>query len=253
MKVLAEERQELILQMLRENNVVKIQDICEKSGCSESSARRDLQLLEENNLLVRIHGGAKVKYSLSSEPDMTGKARQNTTEKNAIAKAAASRLREGDVVYLDAGTSTLALIQYLEPSAHLTVVTNGVVHASMLADKGVRTILVGGELKNTTKAIVGVEAVNSLKQYRFNKVFMGINGIHPQYGYTTPDPDEAAVKQVAMEQSEQCFILADHTKFDEVSFVKVADVAQASVITTKLPAKVSSQYNKQTTIQEVEQ
>lgn len=81
MKVLAEERQQMILQMLKENKVVKLQEICEKSGCSESSARRDFQLLEEKNLLVRVHGGAKIKYSLSSEPDMSGKATRNTSEK----------------------------------------------------------------------------------------------------------------------------------------------------------------------------
>ena len=79
-----------------------------------------------------------------------------------------------------------------------------------------------------------------------------MNGIHPRYGYTTPDPNEAAVKQAAMEQSEQCYVLADHTKFDAVSFVKVADVSKARIITTQLLPKLSSQYNKQTTIQEVE-
>ena len=125
MKVLAEERQQMILQMLKENKVVKLQEICEKSGCSESSARRDFQLLEEKNLLVRVHGGAKIKYSLSSEPDMTGKATRNTSEKNAIAHAAAKHIQQDDVIYLDAGTSTLAMVQYLEPEQNLTVVTNG--------------------------------------------------------------------------------------------------------------------------------
>lgn len=251
MKVLAEERQQMILQMLKENNVVRLQDVCERSGCSESSVRRDFQMLEEQNLLVRVHGGAKIKYSLSNEPDMSGKATQNTSEKSAIAHAAVEHIQKDDVIYLDAGTSTLAMVQYLEPEQNLTVVTNGVMHASMLADRGIRTILIGGELKVTTKAIVGVEAVDSLKQYRFNKSFMGMNGINPRYGYTTPDPNEAAVKQAAIEQSEQCYVLADHTKFDAVSFVKVADIERAQIITTQLHSKISSQYSRQTTIQEV--
>ena len=83
MKVLAEERQQMILQMLKENKVVKLQEICEKSGCSESSARRDLQLLEEKNLLVRVHGGAKIKYSshlLTDGQERTGHDRQGDTQ-----------------------------------------------------------------------------------------------------------------------------------------------------------------------------
>lgn len=249
MKVLAEERQQHILQMLKENNVVKLQEIREQTNCSESSARRDLQLLEEKGLLVRVHGGAKIKHSLQRELDMSGKASKNTTQKEVIAKAAAKLVEAEDVIYLDAGTTTLAMIPYLN-KPELTVVTNGVMHASLLADQNVRTILVGGELKNTTKAIIGVKAVSSLIQFRFNKAFLGINGIHPRYGFTTPDPDEAAVKTAALEQSEECFVLADTSKFDNVSFVKVAELSQATIITSSLSQPVRARYYEQTTIQE---
>ncbi|WOY89439.1 DeoR/GlpR family DNA-binding transcription regulator [Ligilactobacillus murinus] len=247
--MLAEERQQHILQMLKENNVVKLQEIREQTNCSESSARRDLQLLEEKGLLVRVHGGAKIKHSLQRELDMSGKASKNTVQKEAIAKAAAKLVEAEDVIYLDAGTTTLAMISYLN-KPELTVVTNGVMHASLLADQNVRTILVGGELKNTTKAIIGVKAVSSLTQFRFNKAFLGINGIHPRYGFTTPDPDEAAVKTTALEQSEECFVLADPSKFDNVSFVKVAELSQATIITSSLSQPVRARYREQTTIQE---
>ncbi|MEY8735914.1 DeoR/GlpR family DNA-binding transcription regulator [Lactobacillus sp. AN1001] len=247
--MLAEERQQHILQMLKENNVVKLQEIREQTNCSESSARRDLQLLEEKGLLVRVHGGAKIKHSLQRELDMSGKASKNTTQKEVIAKAAAKLVEAEDVIYLDAGTTTLAMIPYLN-KPELTVVTNGVMHASLLADQNVRTILVGGELKNTTKAIIGVKAVSSLTQFRFNKAFLGINGIHPRYGFTTPDPNEAAVKTAALEQSEECFVLADPSKFDNVSFVKVAELSQATIITSSLSQPVRARYYEQTTIQE---
>ncbi|WP_459726120.1 DeoR/GlpR family DNA-binding transcription regulator [Ligilactobacillus animalis] len=247
--MLAEERQQHILQMLKENNIVKLQEIREQTNCSESSARRDLQLLEEKGLLVRVHGGAKIKHSLQRELDMSGKASKNTTQKETIAKAAAKLVEAEDVIYLDAGTTTLAMIPYLN-KPELTVVTNGVMHASLLADQNVRTILVGGELKNTTKAIIGVKAISSLTQFRFNKAFLGINGIHPRYGFTTPDPDEAAVKTAALEQSEECFVLADPSKFDNVSFVKVAELSQATIITSSLSRPVRVRYYEQTTIQE---
>ncbi|KRL87482.1 transcription regulator of fructose operon [Ligilactobacillus apodemi DSM 16634 = JCM 16172] len=250
MKVLAEERQQLIIQLLKENSVVKLQEICEQTDCSESSARRDLQLLEERGLLVRVHGGAKVKHSLQRELDMSGKAAKNVTEKEIIAKAAAALVANDDVIYLDAGTTTLAMIPYLKGKEQLTVVTNGVLHASRLADQRIKTILIGGELKATTKAIIGVKAVKELQELRFNKAFLGTNGIHQKYGFTTPDPNEAAIKKVALEQSEATYVLADPSKFDAVSFVKIARLAEATIITSSLKTQVSTRYRRQTTIQE---
>ncbi|AUJ31143.1 MAG: DeoR/GlpR family DNA-binding transcription regulator [Liquorilactobacillus nagelii] len=249
--MLAEERQQMILTALKDKNILKLQEICELTNCSESSARRDLQLLEQRGALLRVHGGAKVKHSLQQEPDMTGKSLENIQQKKLIAKQAAELIKREDVIYLDAGTSTLAMIQYLNADNHLTVVTNGVVHASVLADRNIRTILIGGELKNTTKAIVGVQTVRELLKYRFDKVFLGMNGIHVKYGFTTPDPDEAAVKTTASQQGNQTFILADDSKFSQVSFVKVADLAAATIITNKLPRSVFNEYNAQTNIQEV--
>ena len=169
--MLAEERHRIILELLKERNVVKLQDICERTHCSESSGRRDLQLLEERGLLVRVHGGAKMKQPLQRELDVMGKSTQNTQEKESLGAKAASYIQDDDVIYLDAGTSTIAIIPYLSEDQHLTVVTNGVEHASLLADKNIRTFLLGGRLKNTTKAIIGVEAANDLKRFRFNKHF----------------------------------------------------------------------------------
>lgn len=251
--MLAEKRQQLILEMLKNNGVIKMQDICEKTDCSESSARRDLQLLEEQGLLVRVHGGAKMKYSLQREMDMSGKENQNISAKEAIAKFAAKLIRDDDVIYLDAGSTTLALIKYLGTFSGLTVVTNGVQHASALADQNVRTILVGGQLKNSTKALVGPQTVSDLQRLRFNKAFLGINGIHPKYGYTTPDPSEAAVKQVALEQSEKAYVLADASKFNNVSFVKIADLGAAEIITQELSNELFAHYSSQTTIQEAKE
>ena len=232
--MLAEERHRIILELLKEHNVVKLQDICERTQCSESSGRRDLQLLEERGLLVRVHGGAKMKQPLQRELDVMGKSTQNTQEKESLGAKAASYIQDDDVIYLDAGTSTIAIIPYLSEDQHLTVVTNGVEHASLLADK-----------------IIGVEAANDLKRFRFNKAFLGINGVHEKYGLTTPDPDEAEIKRTALERSEKGYVIADKSKFGYVSFVKVADVTDATIITSTLPASVAKQYSSQATIQEV--
>lgn len=251
MEVLAEQKQQMIMEMLSDSKVVKLKDICQQTKCSASSARRDLQILEEQGSLVRIHGGAKAKHDLQREMDMTGKSTQNVSAKDRIAQLAAAKITDEDVIFLDAGTSTLAVVRYLRPEQHLTVVTNGVIHASQLADQGIRTLLVGGMLKNTTKAIIGTKTVRDLQRYRFNKVFLGTNGVHDEYGLTTPDPEEAAVKQAALDQAEEVFVLADASKFDAVSFVKIADLEQVTLITTDIPRVVFDKYSRQTNILEV--
>lgn len=251
MKVLAEKRQQVILDLLQQDGVVKLQDICNRTTSSESSIRRDLQVLEDQGRLVRIHGGAKVKQSLQRELDMIGKSTQNISDKQEIAQYVATLIQDDDVLYLDAGTTTLALIPFLKQKHHLTVVTNGVEHAACLADLNIRTFLLGGQLKNTTKAIVGVEAVRNLANFRFNKAFLGINGIHEKYGLTTPDPEEAEVKKTAIERSEKSYVLADQSKFNCVSFTKVAATNVVTIITKQLPDNIKSHFGSNTKIQEV--
>lgn len=112
--MLAEERQQVILGMLHENGIIKLHDVCRKVECSESSVRRDLQELEEAGLLIRVHGGAKIRQSLQRELDMSGKFSQNIEQKNRIAEKAVSLIQDEDVIYLDAGTSTLAMVPFLD-------------------------------------------------------------------------------------------------------------------------------------------
>ena len=107
-------------------------------------------------------------------------------------------------------------------------------------------------MKETTKAIVGVDALNQLSKLRFNKAFLGINGID-QEGYTTPDPDEAAIKEYALTKSQATFVLADSSKFNKVSFVNVAPLSAATVIVENLPAKLLHSFKSQTRVEEVQE
>ncbi|MGX5378163.1 DeoR/GlpR family DNA-binding transcription regulator [Ligilactobacillus sp. LYQ135] len=249
--MLAEERRQIILDMLKSNRIVKVQEICKRTHCSESSVRRDLQVLEERGLLERVHGGAKINYALQNEPDMFGKALQNPNAKEAIGRHAAMHINSEDVIFLDAGTTTLAMVDYLPQNKGITVVTNGILHASALAERHIQTILLGGQLKATTKAIVGINAIEQLSKLRFNKAFLGINGVHPLDGYTTPDPDEAAIKEFALQKSQHTFVLADSSKLNEVSFMQVAPLNAATLIIEPTSAKLLRSFTKQTTVEEV--
>lgn len=112
--------------------------------------------------------------------------------------------------------------------------TNGIVHARTLAEKGYKVFLLGGELKAATEAVVGGETMESLKRYHFTKGFFGTNGVHEEAGFTTPDIHEAFVKEQAMKQCRECYVLADSTKIGKISAVRFGTFHEATVLTTDL-------------------
>ncbi|KJU74024.1 DeoR faimly transcriptional regulator [Pediococcus damnosus LMG 28219] len=252
MKALTEERQTIILAQLAKNGVVKLQDLVQELDSYTSTVRRDLQELEDQGKLVRVHGGAKEITTLQSEPGIIEKSTKNVHAKRQIAKLAVQQIQVNEVVYLDAGTSTEAMIPFMDNLDSVLVVTNGVQLASELADINVKTYLVGGELKNTTKAIVGADVVETIKNFRFNRVFMGVNGVHPKFGFTTPDPNEAAVKRAVLAQSEVGYFLADTSKLNEVSFAKIADLENGVLLTDETDQTILQDFDQVKQIMEAE-
>lgn len=251
--MLTEERYQFILSFLETNQTITIHEIIRSLGASESTIRRDLQTLEDRGLLIRVHGGAKKKQQLNYEPSMIEKKAQHHSEKNAIAHLAISQLQPNDMIYLDAGSTTLEMIPLLPKDYHLTVVTNSVTHAIQLLDAQIPTIILGGSLKMRTNAILGSTAVQQLQQLNFDKAFLGINGIDLQAGFTTPDPEEAFLKKTAANQSQKTFILADHSKFKERSFSQVFPLVNAQILTDNCPADILHKIQKITSITEVNQ
>ncbi|MBD1381434.1 DeoR/GlpR family DNA-binding transcription regulator [Metabacillus arenae] len=230
--MLIPERHRLILDLLKKKEHVKVHELVELTNTSESTLRRDLDQLEKQKYLKRVYGGASLLNKKRDEPSMIQKSTQNLREKALIAKYAAGLIMDGDCVFLDAGTTTYQVIQYLKQK-DIVVVTNGIDHLESLLERDITTYLIGGYLKKTTKAIIGRNAFESMKNYRFDKCFMGTNAIHHELGFTTPDPEEAQIKEKAIFLSQEAFILADHTKFGEVSFSKFADLNQANIITNE--------------------
>lgn len=250
--MLTAERHEYILEKLAKENTIKIKDLEKEMNCSLSTVRRDFSELETQNLLVRVHGGAKRIHPLAHELDVQEKATKNMQEKREIAKLAASFVEAEDIIYLDAGTTTYEMVSFLKGIKNLRVVTNGIRHADKLTEYEIATTLIGGQVKGTTKAIIGSMALEQLGTYRFNKTFLGINGIDVEYGYTTPDSAEAALKRLAMRLSNKSYILADHAKFDQVNFVKVSDLEHGHIITDQLN-EGQKEYHQQTKIWEARQ
>ena len=201
--MLAEKRHEYILQELKRKGSITVNEIKEELGISESTIRRDLNLLDEEGKLVKVFGGAvSAGFEVSgSEPSVTQKREININGKKLIAKYAAGLIEPDDFVYMDAGTTTGCMIDYITEK-RAVYVTNAVTHARNLAALGFRVILIGGELKGSIKC-----------------------------GFTTPDINEAEVKKMAMCHCNHKIILADSTKFDNVSSVTFARIDTAKIIT----------------------
>lgn len=248
--MLTEERYAAILKMVEKKRVVTVSELTEALNSSESTIRRDLTALGNIGKLNKVHGGATaidVLYS-TKDDDVSIRQNRNTEQKKAIAKYAASLIRENDFVYIDAGTTTDLLINYITEK-NAVYVTNGTVHAKKLAQKGCKVFILGGELKMATDAVVGNEAISSLKKYNFTKGFFGTNGISAKIGYTTPDVSEALVKAEALSKCGEKYVLADPSKFNSISPITFAGLESACIITTALEDR---QYQKYTTVLETE-
>lgn len=236
-----QERFNIILRELKDKGIVSVTELVELLDASESTIRRDLNALHNKGLLKKIHGGAIEIGQNTSKHDYKVNIRQtlNKEEKQAIAKYAASLIKEDDIIYIDAGTTTELIIDYIEDKK-ICVVTNGISHCKKLLEKGIRTFMLGGEVKGVTEAIVGSSAVEDLKKYNFSKGFFGTNGVSNQNGYTTPDINEAMVKSEAIKRCSESFILADNSKLNEVSFITFGEISDCTLILNKNDADNNS-------------
>ena len=250
--MLAEERFDLILNLLAQKRTATVQELCEALNASESTIRRDLTELDRLGKVNKVHGGATLPDSrfLADEPSMEAKESLAVPQKRSIARAAAALIKAEDFIFIDAGSTTLELVRALDGIARkANYVTNGVAHARLLAQKGCRVFLPGGLLRPQTEAIVGASAAASLQQYNFTKAFRGAKGVALEAGFTTPDPEEAAVKAAAVHRARETWFLVDDAKFARVCPAVIADLHTGAILTNRCP---NPKYKQYTLVKETE-
>ncbi|MBR6408313.1 MAG: DeoR/GlpR transcriptional regulator [Clostridia bacterium] len=232
--MLTQERRKKILEYIGENGSASVVTLTGLLNASESTVRRDLAALASLGKLNKVHGGATVlpHEFLNQEDNINSKVQKNFDEKSDIAEYAASLINDDDFVYIDAGSTTYLMTRHIAETK-ATFVTNGIAHAQELAKKGCRVIILGGDLKDTTEAIIGIVAATNLQKYNFSKAFIGINGITVKQGFTTTDTDEAMIKAIAIERSFISYILSDSSKFGKVSAVTVAPLEASCIVCGK--------------------
>jgi DeoR family transcriptional regulator, aga operon transcriptional repressor len=212
--LLYEERRRAILEILKRDGRVLVQDLTKRFGTSQVTIRKDLEDLHAHGLVHRTHGGALPAHEGALEdPALREKQNLNRKEKLLIAKEAARMVQEGQVVILDSGTTTTEIARALRGFRNLTIVTNAVNIASELSGTAVEVILTGGTLRKNSFSLVGPIAEETLRHLNADLLFLGVDGFDVHYGLSTPNLLEAKVNRVMVEISKRTVAVCDSSKF----------------------------------------
>lgn len=231
-KLLSPEREKLIVDSL-DGGIRTIAELSEKLGVSEATVRRDLQSLEERRLVRRVHGGAEpVRRGGAGELLFNEKTSLNATEKERIALKALDYIHDNDAIFLDGGSTVLALARKLQQRKNLTVVTNSLMAASELMETNHRLILLGGEFRARSRTLVGPLTSRILESLAIHTAFLGTMGFTAESGISTSDPNEAYTKELVMKRAEQVILLADSSKLGAPSLAASGSIEDIDLIIT---------------------
>jgi DeoR/GlpR family transcriptional regulator of sugar metabolism len=210
-QVLTDERRALILDRLRTQGRVLAADLTAELAVSSDTIRRDLRELDDAGALRRVHGGALPRHGDATP--FAARTHRAPKAKASIARRAAELVRDGDVLVIDGGTTTLEVARGLREDLRATVLTTSPPIAVELADHpGLEITVVGGTLRSRAMVTVGADTIESLRRVRPDVVFLGVCGLHPEIGLTTNDLEERHVKAAMLEGAAAVVALADHDK-----------------------------------------
>jgi DeoR/GlpR family transcriptional regulator of sugar metabolism len=233
--MLTDERRTLILEQLRERGRVLAADLTGELGVSADTVRRDLRDLDDAGLLRRVHGGALPRSGDAAS--FAARARRAPEAKASIARRAAACVRDGQVVILDGGTTTLELARALSDDLRAGVITTSPPIATALAEHpGIEVTVVGGTLRAQSLVTVGAVAVETFRAIRADIVFLGVCGLHPEIGVTTDDLEERHVKAAMIEGAGEVVALADHDKLGTAMPIVVAPIGAVTCLVTDAEA-----------------
>jgi len=224
-----------ILESLKAHGQVNVNELSESLGVTGVTIRNDLAQLEKKRVLIRARGGAiKIEQNFADEDyPLSDKQKKHLIEKREIGKRAAELIDENDTIILDSGSTTYELAKNLKKVNDLTVITNALNVATILADyNNVNVIVPGGMLKKNSFSLVGILAERGFKDYFCDKLFLGVDGFDLDFGISTPDPEEAHLNQIMIEISKEVIVVTDSSKFQRRGLVLIAPVKRINTVVT---------------------
>lgn len=227
------ERLERITQMIRMDGKVIVTDLSERLSVTPETIRRDLEKLEQEQVLTRTHGGAVLKKSDFSEKiSFLKREKTNVEEKRVIAGLAAKQIRPNASIGCDASSTALELLRLLENRDDILVLTNSVKAIFEMEGSKFPLLSTGGYVNRQSYSMQGGTARNMIQEYHLEQVFLGCKGLQPDGGIFDSHELEIDMKKAMLEQGSRIYLLADHTKFGNIGFTKLADIRQIDVVVT---------------------
>lgn len=236
--LLENQRAQAILRALLRDGNITVEQMAKTFAVSPSSIRRDLRELERAGLLRRTHGGAVIVEPVLYEPfrHVSSFAEQEercAAEKRRIGLAAAEMIANGEIVSIGAGTTTTQVARGIRHRKNITVVTNAVNIAMELSHRSdLKIFMAGGFLSSDWFALVGAAAIQSISEMFVDKIFIGVDGVHPEHGLTTNYPDQAAIHRQMLKQARYRVIVADHRKLNVTGTTLICPLSEINLLIT---------------------
>ena len=231
--MLAIERRSEIMSLLEQNQSVLVSELSKQYNVTEETIRRDLEKLEKDGFAEKTYGGAVLRQTVNLDMPFRVRERTNKEGKFAIAQKAAALIEDGDTIMLDSSSTALAIARQLKHRRHITIITNSIeVLIELSAAPDLTVISTGGTLRGHSLSLVGRNAERMLRNFNVDKAFISCKGIDPDKGITESNEMEVEIKRAMRSAAKTTYIAVDHTKFDKVSFVKLADLADIGGIIT---------------------
>lgn len=227
------QRRERIQEYLTLHKIARTVDLCNLLDASEATVRRDLEWLEENGILEKTHGGAILSQRMLLEPEYRQRAQRHAEEKKRIGALAASLINDGDIVFINSGTTTTQVIHQIRSDAEIIMYTNNLNATLEMGEPNFRHYLIGGEYQSRSKSTAGRFALENMRQVYANKAIIGVDGISLKHGCTVPtDPEAEVVRHMIEHTLGQIIVVADYSKWGVVSNFQIASMDAIDILVT---------------------
>ncbi|MGE9942957.1 DeoR/GlpR family DNA-binding transcription regulator [Bariatricus sp. SGI.161] len=226
--MLAAERQSIIVELIHENGSVQVEELALQLNVSPMTIRRDLMKLQEDNKVERCHGGAVAKQEVTYEDKQTS----HKEEKKKIARTCLPFVKEGDTMFLDAGTTTYEIARLIKDIPGIMIVTNDLEIAQLLKSSDAELFICGGNIQKSTGSMFDRYATDMLADFKFDVGFFGAASINASFEVTTPTMEKMWLKRETPKQCEKSYLVVDQSKFDRQAMAKINDLGDYTGVVT---------------------
>lgn len=230
-----EKRLQRVIDFVNTHKVASVTELCDEFDVSEATIRRDIDELSKKTLIHKVHGGAKsIVNETKTELPYVKRMIMNVEEKKRISEYCLSLISDADIIILDSSTTTTELAKLLaNVDLNIVVLTNDTNIAGILShNPSIELIMIGGMMRKGFFTTLGLYAEDMWRKFHANKLFLGVDSVSPDLGIMGYQTEEILIKKIMIEQSAQCIVLADHTKFSTIALTTICPITSVDKIIT---------------------